>query len=268
MWSSETWKVGSTQNVVFWKITKKGVKIRLYMKATGTLILHKAPEVEGGKEAEGTEQTNPHKAMPNSTLGEDGEEPSELPPPTLNGEGIPNPRPLAPPPSPPVVINIGLFNPEVTPNSAALGPLFLLLEFFKSGEGDIVVDEGTEWVLFLDFKVWVGRVPGLDTELPFASREPGEFPNELDLSIDELVANFNGLGPLDKDCVRGGLSIAPNSDVLGILLSDGLALNVRGPGVDERGGGSMSSSSRGDGNRVLADEAVLRVLLLMEDCLV
>lgn len=34
------------------------------------------------------------------------------------------------------------------------------------------------------------------------------------------------------------------------------------------GGGSVSSSSRVDGSRILADEAVLRVLLLMEDCLV
>jgi len=34
-----------------------------------------------------------------------------------------------------------------------------------------------------------------------------------------------------------------------------------------KGGGSVSSSSRVEGNRVLADEVVLRVLLLREDCL-
>jgi len=124
-------------------------------------------------------------------------------------------------------------------------------------------------------------------ELPFVSREPGVFPNELDLSIDELLVSFNGLGPVDTDCVRGVRSLTPNSDVLDIFLSDGIALNVR-PGVcgregcDRRvgsdcvigeslggkGGGSISSSSRVEGNRVLADEAVLRLLLLTEDCLV
>ena len=35
-----------------------------------------------------------------------------------------------------------------------------------------------------------------------------------------------------------------------------------------KGGGSVSSSSRVEGNRILVDEAVLRLLLLMEDCLV
>ena len=34
-----------------------------------------------------------------------------------------------------------------------------------------------------------------------------------------------------------------------------------------KGGGSISSSSRVEGNRVLADEVVLRLLLLREDCL-
>jgi len=125
-------------------------------------------------------------------------------------------------------------------------------------------------------------------ELLFVDREPGVFPNELDLSIDELLVSFNGLGPVDTDCVGGLRSLTPNSDVLGILLSDGMALNVRGAGVDGRegcdrrvgsdcvigkslggkGGGSMSSSSRVEGNRVLVDEAELRVLLLTEDCLV
>jgi hypothetical protein len=74
----------------------------------------------------------------------------------------------------------------------------------------------------------VGGVPAFDIELPFMSREPGELPNELDLSIDELLVSFKGLGPIDKGC---GEFITPNSDVLGVLLSDGLDLNVRGPGV-------------------------------------
>jgi len=161
-----------------------------------------------------------------------------------------------------------------------------LLELFSNGEGETVVDEGTEWVLFLEFKGWVGRAAGFDIELPFTSREACVFPIELDLSIDALLASFNGFGPLDTDCVRGGRSITPNSDVLGILLRDGVALNVDGAGVDGRkvrrvgsdcvlneslggnGGGSVSSSSRVEGSRILADEAVLRVLLLMEDCLV
>lgn len=63
-------------------------------------------------------------------------------------------------------------------------------------------------------------------------REAGEFPSELDLSIDELLVSFSGLGPLDKDGERGGRSITPNSDVLGVFLRDGLAFNVREPGVD------------------------------------
>ena len=157
------------------------------------------------------------------------------------------------------------------------------MELLSSGEGETVVDEGTEWVLFLDSKTLVGRTTGLDIELPLARCEPREPPNELDLSIDELPINFNGLGPLDKDCDR---SIAPNSDVPGTLLTDSLAVNVRGPGVDGRegwdrrvgsdcvlseslggnGGGSISSSSRVGGNRILADEAVLRALSRMEDC--
>ena len=107
-----------------------------------------------------------------------------------------------------------------------------LLELFSSGEGETDVDEGTEWVLFLESKGWVGRVTGFDIELPFASREPSVPPNELDLSIDELAVSFNGFGPLDTDCVRGCRSITPNSDVLGILLNDGVALNVEEGGVD------------------------------------
>lgn len=107
---------------------------------------------------------------------------------------------------------------------------------FSSGEGEIVADDGTEWVLFLVFKVWVERVTGFDVELPFTSRELGGFPNELDLSIDELFVNFNGFGPLDTDCARGGRSISPNSDVIGVFPGDCLALIVRGPGVDKREG--------------------------------
>lgn len=110
------------------------------------------------------------------------------------------------------------------------------MEFFKSGDGDAVVDEGTDRVRFLESKLPVGRTGGADVELPFAGREPGELPNELDLSIVELLVNFNGLGPLDKDCVRGVRSTTPNSDVLGVPLSDGFALNVRGAGVDGRPG--------------------------------
>ena len=60
--------------------------------------------------------------MPNSTPDEAGEEPSELAP-VLSGEGRPNPRPLTPPPFVPV--NTGLFNPDETPNSGAVGPLLL-----------------------------------------------------------------------------------------------------------------------------------------------
>ena len=41
-----------------------------------------------------------------------------------------------------------------------------------------------------------------------------------------------------------------------------------GESLGGKGGGSMSSLSRVEGNRMLADEAVLRVLLLREDCLV
>jgi hypothetical protein len=108
------------------------------------------------------------------------------------------------------------------------------LEPFGSGEGEALVDEGTEWVLFLSSKDWVGRVTGFDTEFPLAGRELGVFPSELDLSIDELLVSFNGLGPVDTDFVRGGRSITPNSDVLDMFLRDGLAFNVRGPGVDGR----------------------------------
>ena len=108
------------------------------------------------------------------------------------------------------------------------------MEFFSNGEGEGIVDEGTEWVLFLDAKVWVGRLAGFDIELPFTSREPGEFPRELDLSIDALLVNFRGRGPVETDCAWGGRSIMPNSDVLGILLSDGLVLSVRETGVDGR----------------------------------
>lgn len=217
--------------------------------------------------------------------------------------------------------NVGFFNPEATPNSDMLGPLLLyiipvpildlgrdlswgdggtwgkeegagtgfgrVLELFSREEG-VVMDEGTEWVLFLDPKVWVWGVTGVDIELPFTGRELGKFPNELDLSIDELVASFNGLGPLDMGCIMGGRSITPNSDVLGTFLSDGLAFSVRGPCVDGRegwgrrvgrdrvvdgslggnGGGSTSSPSCVGGNRAPGDGVVLRTLLLREDCLV
>jgi len=70
------------------------------------------------------DETDPYRAIPNSTVDEAGEEPPKLPP-DLNGEGTLNPRPLTPPPIPPVVINVGLFNPEVNPNSETVGPLFL-----------------------------------------------------------------------------------------------------------------------------------------------
>jgi len=70
--------------------------------------------------------TNPHRAIPNSTVDETGEEPPELPPPVLNGEGTLNPRPLIPPPVG-YTDNIGLFNPEVTPSSIAVGPLLLYI---------------------------------------------------------------------------------------------------------------------------------------------
>lgn len=105
------------------------------------------------------------------------------------------------------------------------------MELFKSGDGEIVIDEGPDLVRFLESRLPVRGVPGIDVELPFTSRELGEVPNELDLSIDELFASFNGLGPLDGDCISGGWSITPNSDVLGILLSDDLTFSVRGPGV-------------------------------------
>lgn len=156
---------------------------------------------------------------------------------------------------------------------------------FSSGEGETFVDEGTEWVLFLDSEAWVGRVTEFDIELLFTSRELREVPVELDLSIDELLVSFNGLGPPD---VSGGRSITPSSDIAGVPLSNGLAFVVRGPGVDERedgdlrvgrdcvvneslggnGGGPTSSSSRVEGSRILTDEPVLRVLLRTEDCLV
>jgi len=106
-----------------------------------------------------------------------------------------------------------------------------LLELFSNGEGEGIVEEGTEWVLFLDARDWVVWLTGFDIELPFTSREPGEFPRELDLNIEALLVNFNGRGPLDTGCVDGR-SITPNSDVFGIHLSDGLDLSVRGPGVD------------------------------------
>lgn len=68
----------------------------------------------------------------------------------------------------------------------------------------MVVKEGPDLVRFLESKLPVGGVPGFDIEPPITSREPGELPIELDLSIEELVASFNGLGPPDKECVRGG----------------------------------------------------------------
>ena len=75
---------------------------------------------------EGIRQTNSHRAIPNSTVDDPGEEPFELPPPALNGEGTLNPRPLTPP-VPPMgyTDNVGFFSPEVTPNSDVVGPLFL-----------------------------------------------------------------------------------------------------------------------------------------------
>lgn len=88
---------------------------------------------------------------------------------------------------------------------------------------------GPDLVRFLESKLPAGGVTGFDIEPPFTSREPGEVPNELDLSIEELVASFRGLGPFDACC---GWFMTPNSDVLDIFLSDGLFLNVRGPGVD------------------------------------
>lgn len=196
-------------------------------------------------------------------MPEDCEEPSELPA-VLNGEGTPIPRPLKPPRPP--VVSVGLFKPEVTPNSGVAGPLFLyiipvpildrcldgsrsgddtwgieevgtgtglgrLLEFLRSGEGEAVAVKGPECARFLEPKLPVGRTPGFDVGVSLTIREPGEFPKELDLSIEELVASFNGLGPLDNECVRGERSITPNSDVLGVLLSDGFDFNVRGAGV-------------------------------------
>ena len=68
--------------------------------------------------------TNPHRAIPNSTVDETGEEPSELPPPDLNGEGTLNPRPLIPLG---YTDNVGFFNPEVTPSSITVGPLLLYI---------------------------------------------------------------------------------------------------------------------------------------------
>jgi hypothetical protein len=70
------------------------------------------------------------------------------------------------------------------------------LEFFKSGDGDTVIDGGTDLVRFLESKLPVERTTGFDIERPLAS---GGFPSEVDLSIDELVASFSGLGPPDKD---------------------------------------------------------------------
>lgn len=67
----------------------------------------------------------------------------------------------------------------------------------------MVVDEGPDLVRFLESKILVGGVTGFDIELALTSRDPGEFPIELDLSIDELLISFNGLGPLDKGCVCG-----------------------------------------------------------------
>ena len=87
-----------------------------------------------------------------------------------------------------MVVNVGLFNPDATPNSDVIGPLFLyiipvpildrcldgskrgedtwgieevgtgtglcrLFEFFRSGDGDIVIDEGTDRVRFLESKL-------------------------------------------------------------------------------------------------------------------
>ena len=166
-----------------------------------------------------------------------------------------------------------------------------LLEFFKSGDREIVADEGTRWVRFLGSKLPVGRTTGVDTVLSLTNCEPEELPKELDLSIDELVASFNGLGPLETDCARGGRSSTPNSAVFSVLLSDGLVFNVRETGVDGRedgdrrrgsecvvsivrlslggnGGGSESSSSRVGGSRGLDDEPVLSVLLRVEGCLI
>ena len=76
----------------------------------------------------------------------------------------------------------------------------MLLEFFSSRDGEVIVDECTEWVLFLDAKVWVEPPTGFDIELPFTSREPGKVPIELDLSIDELLTSVNGFGPPDTEC--------------------------------------------------------------------
>ena len=73
------------------------------------------------------------------------------------------------------------------------------MEFFKSGDGETVAKEGPDLVRFLESMLPVVGVPGFDIELPFTSREPGEVPNELDLSIDELLINFSGLGPLDDE---------------------------------------------------------------------
>ena len=56
----------------------------------------------------------------------------------------------------------------------------------------------------------------------------GEVPKELDLSIEEPPASFSGLGP---DCAGGVRSTMPNSDVVGVLLSDDLAFNIREVGV-------------------------------------
>jgi hypothetical protein len=75
---------------------------------------------------ETTKQRNSHRAIPNSTPDETGEEPSELPPPVLKGEGTPKPRPLTLPPMPlGYTDNVGFFNPETTPNSGATSLLFL-----------------------------------------------------------------------------------------------------------------------------------------------
>lgn len=107
------------------------------------------------------------------------------------------------------------------------------MELFRSGEGETVAGWGTERVLFLESAGWAGRVAGFDIEL-LAGRRPGVPPDELVLSIDEPLVSLNGFGPLDTDCVRDGRSITPNSDALGIFLSDGVVLNVEGAGVDGR----------------------------------
>lgn len=67
-----------------------------------------------------------------------------------------------------------------------------------------IVIEGPDLVRFLESMLPVGGVRGFVIELPFINREPGELPNELDLSIDELLVSFNGLGAPDEGGVTGG----------------------------------------------------------------